>query len=71
MYDADKVKDFGLPKVQSEPSSVEPVSRGYTVAAVSKGSKEESQKFQMGKTLPVVSVRIVKCILNGEFMDMA
>ena len=34
MYAADKVKDLGLPMVQSEPNSVRLVSGGYTVATV-------------------------------------
>ena len=59
VYDADKVKDLGLPKVQSEPSSVGPYLGGCTVATMSKGSKEEPQKFQMGQILSVVPVTIV------------
>ena len=28
-------------------------------------------KFQLGKTLPVVPARIVRCILRGDLIDMA
>ena len=34
-------------------------------------SEKEASKFQLGATLPVLSARIVKRILRGDFVDIA
>ncbi len=40
------------------------------VVPVTKTAEREAQKFSVGVTLPTVPVRLVKCILSGEYVDM-
>ena len=72
MLDVSHVRDLGLPAIGKELGSVEP--KGSESKAVAAEDGPESgvvQKFQLGETLPVVSARMVRHILKGDFVDMA
>ena len=78
MLDVSRVRFLGLPAIgmdaigmdqlgsDSEPKG----SESKAVAAEDGPESEVVQKFQLGETLPVVSARIVRCILKGNFVDM-
>ncbi len=75
--EADRVRDLGLPAFDDHVSpSVTPVEELKRVGAgpVSANTKKGDttvQKFQLGPTLPVVPARIVRCVLRGDYVDMA
>ena len=68
-YDAEKARDLGIPSILSDKPAEEAVKARRATAV--EASEKEASKFQLGATLPVLSARIVKKILRGDFVDMA
>ena len=68
-FDASRVRDLGLPTI----TALEPVGSDGPGPSTPTPDPLPSTpaKFQLGETLPVVSARIVRRILRGDFVDMA
>ena len=79
--DAGRVRDLGLPCFGDLLPSVEAVvepsgsknAGSFLEPSSSKRTEGSSmvQKFQLGPTLPVVPSRIVRCVLRGDYVNMA
>ncbi len=69
-FDVGRVRDLSLPTIATAPGLAEPVAAKPTKATATP-SEPATTKFQLGETLPVVPVRIVRRILKGDFVDMA
>ena len=69
VFDASRVRDLGLPTITAL-GSVGSYGPGPGTPAP-EPLPSTPAKFQLGETLPVVSARIVRRILHGDFVDMA
>ncbi len=71
------MRDLGLPAFDDHVSPsvtlVEELKRvgAGPVSANTKKGDTTVQKFQLGPTLPVVPARLVRCVLRGDYVDMA
>ena len=64
--DAEKARDLGIPSILSDKPAEEAVKARRATAV--EASEKEASKFQLGA---VLSARIVKRILQGDFVDIA